>query len=68
MPRSTCSIRNGYLPCSPHERQAIQAEHAALQAKVASPTSVEHSLIGKVAQQMLRRAIQLSYAEPATAA
>jgi len=41
------------------ERQAIQAEHAALQAQVASPTSVEHSLIGKVAQQMLRRAIQL---------
>jgi hypothetical protein len=41
------------------ERQAIQAEHALLQAQVASPTSVEHSLIGKVAQQMLRRAIQL---------
>ena len=41
------------------ERQVIQAEHAALQTAVASPTSVEHSLIGKVAQQMLRRAIQL---------
>jgi hypothetical protein len=41
------------------ERQAIQDEHAVLQAQVASPTSVEHSLIGKVAQQMLRRAIQL---------
>ena len=41
------------------ERQVIQEEHAALQARVASPTSVEHSLIGKVAQQMLRRAIQL---------
>ncbi len=41
------------------EREVIQAEHAALQAGVASPTSVEHSLIGKVAQQMLRRAIQL---------
>jgi len=41
------------------ERQAIQAEHAVLQAQAASPTSVEHSLIGKVAQQMLRRAIQL---------
>ena len=37
----------------------IQEEHAALQTRVASPTSVEHSLIGKVAQQMLRRAIQL---------
>jgi len=42
-----------------HERQTIQEEHAALQASVASPTAVEHSLIGKVAQQMLRRAIQL---------
>jgi len=41
------------------ERQVIQEEHAALQASVASPTAVEHSLIGKVAQQMLRRTIQL---------
>jgi len=41
------------------ERQVIQEEHAALQAQVASRTSVEPSLIGKVAQQMLRRAIQL---------
>ena len=41
------------------ERELIQQEHAVLQARVASPTSVEHSLIGKVAQQMLRRAIQL---------
>jgi len=41
------------------ERQLIQQEHAALQTRVASPTSVEHSLIGKIAQQMLRRAIQL---------
>jgi hypothetical protein len=41
------------------ERQLVQAEHAALQARVASPTAVQHSLIGKVAQQMLRRAIQL---------
>jgi hypothetical protein len=41
------------------EREVVQEEHAALQTRVASPTSVEHSLIGKVAQQMLRRAIQL---------
>lgn len=41
------------------ERVDVQAEHAALQAQLPSPTSVEHSLIGKVAQQMLRRAIQL---------
>src|SRR6188768_1626655 len=42
-----------------HERQVVQEEHAVLQKRLASPTSVEHSLIGKVAQQMLRRAIQL---------
>jgi hypothetical protein len=42
-----------------HERRVVQEEHAAMQARVASPTSVEHSLIGRVAQQMLRRAIQL---------
>jgi hypothetical protein len=41
------------------ERQVIQQEHAALQTQVAARTSVEPSLIGKVAQQMLRRAIQL---------
>ena len=41
------------------ERLVIQQEHAARQAQVASPTAVDHSLIGKVAQQMLRRAIQL---------
>ena len=41
------------------ERRVIQEEHAARQARTFSPTSVEHSLIGKVAQQMLRRAIQL---------
>ena len=42
------------------ERQVVQEEHAALQARgSSSPTSADHSLIGKVAQQMLRRAIQL---------
>lgn len=41
------------------ERTVIQEEYAAEQAQVVSPTTVEHSLIGKVAQQMLRRAIQL---------
>ncbi len=41
------------------EREDIRAEHAALQAGAASPTAVEHSLVGKVGQQMLRRAIQL---------
>jgi hypothetical protein len=41
------------------ERERIQAEHAALQANAPSPTAVEHSLIGRVGQHMLRRAIQL---------
>ncbi len=41
------------------ERQIVQQEHAALQTRESAPTSVEHSLIGKLAQQMLRRAIQL---------
>ncbi len=41
------------------EREDIRAAHDALQAAAPSPTSVEHSLVGKVGQQMLRRAIQL---------
>jgi DisA bacterial checkpoint controller nucleotide-binding len=41
------------------ERQAIVVEHDALQVQSAVPTSVEHSLVGRVNQQMLRRAIQL---------
>ncbi len=41
------------------EREDIRAAHDALQAEAQSPTSVEHSLVGKVGQQMLRRAIQL---------
>jgi len=41
------------------ERDEVRAEHDALQAKVASPTAVEPSLVGRVGQQMIRRAIQL---------
>jgi hypothetical protein len=41
------------------EREDVRAEHQALQAQAASPTAVEHSLVGKVGQQMLRRTIQL---------
>jgi DisA bacterial checkpoint controller nucleotide-binding len=41
------------------EREEVRAEHAALQAQTPSPTSVEHSLVGRVGQHMLRRAIQL---------
>jgi DisA bacterial checkpoint controller nucleotide-binding len=41
------------------EREDIRAAHEASQEGVASPTSAEHSLVGKVGQHMLRRAIQL---------
>src|SRR6185436_4177758 len=41
------------------EREQVRAEHAALQAQTSSPTLAEHSLVGRVGQQMLRRAIQL---------
>jgi hypothetical protein len=41
------------------EREQVRAEHAARQAKTQSPTLVEHSLVGRVGQHMLRRSIQL---------
>lgn len=41
------------------EREEIRAEHDAVQAKAPSPTSADSSLVGKVSQQLLRRAIQL---------
>jgi len=41
------------------EREEVRAQHAALQAKTHSPTMVEHSLVGRVSQHMLRRTIQL---------
>ena len=41
------------------EREDVRAAHDARQVAAPSPTSVEHSLVGKVGQQMLRRAIQL---------
>jgi hypothetical protein len=41
------------------EREQVRAEHAARQAKTASPTLADHSLVGRVGQHMLRRAIQL---------
>jgi hypothetical protein len=41
------------------ERERVRAQHAALQANTPSPTAVEHSLIARVGQHMLRRAIQL---------
>lgn len=41
------------------EREEVRAEHAAQQARSLSPTQVEHSLVGRVGQHMLRRVIQL---------
>jgi hypothetical protein len=41
------------------ERAQIQADHDAMQARAASPTTVEASLIGRVGQHMVKRAIQL---------
>ena len=41
------------------EREEIRAQHDALQAQTDSPTAVEHSLVGKVGQHMIRRAIQI---------
>jgi hypothetical protein len=42
-----------------HEREEIQRAHAAQQARAPSPTAATQRLIGRVAQQMLRRTIQL---------
>ncbi|MDB4971778.1 MAG: hypothetical protein JWN48_119 [Myxococcaceae bacterium] len=41
------------------ERELVRAQHAGLQAQIPSPTLVEHSLVSRVSQHMLRRAIQL---------
>jgi hypothetical protein len=41
------------------EREIVREEHAARQASGPSPTQVDDTLVGRVGQQMLRRAIQL---------
>jgi len=41
------------------ERQDVQRAHAAAQARSASPTVADQSLVGRIGQHMLRRAIQL---------
>ncbi|HEX6275311.1 MAG TPA: hypothetical protein VFZ53_19860 [Polyangiaceae bacterium] len=41
------------------EREEVRAEHDAAQAQTASPTAVEHSLVGTVGQHMLKRAIRI---------
>jgi hypothetical protein len=42
-----------------HIREEVIAQHAARQARATSPTLAEHSLVSRVGQHMLRRAIQL---------
>jgi hypothetical protein len=41
------------------ESNSVRDVHAALQAQTEAPTQAEHQLIGRLAQQMLRRAIRL---------
>jgi hypothetical protein len=41
------------------EREEIREKHASLHAESVSPTNVESGLVGRIAQHMLRRAIQL---------
>lgn len=41
------------------ERELVRAAHQAAQAGVPSPTSAEHSLVGRIGQHLLRRTIQL---------
>jgi hypothetical protein len=42
-----------------HVREEVLEQHAAHQARAVSPTLAEHSLVSRVGQHMLRRAIQL---------
>jgi hypothetical protein len=42
-----------------HEREEVQREHAAQQAHATIPTAAAPSLVGRIGQDMLRRAIQL---------
>jgi hypothetical protein len=41
------------------EREEVRARHSLAQALKAIPTAVEHSLVGRISQHMLRRTIQL---------
>ncbi|HET6148812.1 MAG TPA: hypothetical protein VFH68_14845 [Polyangia bacterium] len=41
------------------ELERVRAEHATRQTKTSSPTAADQSLVGRVGQHMLRRAIQL---------
>jgi Probable sensor domain DACNV len=41
------------------EREEVRAAHDALQVQAPSPTSVEHSLVGRLGQHLIRRSIQV---------
>jgi hypothetical protein len=41
------------------ERETVRREHSALQSVMPAPTDVDHSLVGRIGQHMLRRVIQL---------
>src|SRR6185436_17699642 len=41
------------------EREQVRAKHDALQAGTASPTAVKPSLVGRLGQHMIKRAVQL---------
>jgi hypothetical protein len=41
------------------ERETVRREHSALQSLMSAPTDVDHSLVGRIGQHMLRRVIQL---------
>jgi hypothetical protein len=53
-------FESAWLPARfTREREEVRALHAASRAKSASPSEVEHSLVARIGQHMLRRAIQL---------
>lgn len=53
-------FESSWLPAMfAREREDVRAAHDAAQAGVASPTSAEHSLVGRIGQHLFRRAIQL---------
>jgi hypothetical protein len=53
-------FESAWLPAMfEEEREEIRVLHAEAQARRAAPTAVEHSLVSRISQHMLRRCIQL---------
>ena len=59
MRRWTCSTPTGFQRCSLASGKRFERSTTCFKPEPPSPTSVEHSLVGRVGQHMLRRAIQL---------